>query len=326
VVGLAASVLLAVGVGSFLRSNRTGSVASGEFPTTARGTIPDPSIVAVLPKASSTVAIPPAPAIPPDRNVAELLPPAPPETPNRIEEIPPPRPKGVDVFVAPPLKPIPPLDRLIVRVPFLTAVSDLEREDTRQQLLDELTREPAIRIDLFAKDQARGIEMFQSAAKATGIAVHADALTLDRVKKKQSTAVLVYAESLAAADIRDLMVKISTDDANSKQRVFDSLHATAALPADQAALKDVIGSDPGLWKRPANAEPKPISAGTGDELTKSLTAKTADKPAVLLTFTPAASRTHPAMSKELKEYLAKRGDRKASAVPVLIVIRPPQGG
>ena len=93
-------------------------------------------------------------------------------------------------------------------------------------------------------------------------------------------------------------------------------------------IKELLGTDPGLWKRPIGAvlpvEPKPISAGTGDQLAKSLTAT--NKHAVLLTFTPAASRTNPAMSKELKEYLAKRGERKASAVPILIVIRQPNGG
>jgi len=280
----------------------------------------------VLPREASAQSMPPTPPVPPERNLAELVPPTPPESPNRIDEIPPPRAKGSDVFAFPPQKAIPPLERFVVRVPFLASIAELERDDAKQTLLEELSREPAYRIDLFAKDTARGVEAFQAAAKASGIALFADATALDRVKKKQSTSVIVYSESLAAADIRDLLAKIAADDAKNIQRVFDSIHATPALPADQAALKDVLGSDPGLWKRPAAAtDPKPISAGTGDELTKTLTAKPGDKPAVLLSFTPAAFRTNPALSKELKEFLAKRGERKASAVPFLLVIRAPQG-
>lgn len=322
VAGLAASVLLACGATSFLYSSRTAPRQDGS--STAQGHTPN--LVDVLPRTTAPQSLPPAPPVPPERNVAEFVPPAPPATPDRIDEIPPPRVKGADVFAFPPQKAIPPLERFAVRVPLLMTVAELERDDAKQSLLEELTREPAYRIDLFAKDTARGVEAFQAAAKESGIALFSDATALDRVKRKQSTSVVVYAESLAAADIRDLLAKIAAEDAKNTQRVFDSFHATPALPADQAALKDVLGTDPGLWKRPMSAtDPKPISAGTGDELTKTLTAKPADKPAVLLSFTPAAFRTNPALSKELKEFLAKRGDRKASAVPFLLVIRAPQG-
>jgi hypothetical protein len=322
VVGLAASVLLAIGSASLLYRPKEAAIGAGSQQTAQNS---EPAISKLLPREAAPQSMPPAPPVPPERNVAELLP-APPVPPDRIDEIPPPRVKGADVFAFPPQKAIPPLERFIVRVPFLVSVADLERDDAKQNLLEELTREPAFRIDLFAKDTAKGVDAFQAAAKASGLTLFADAITLDRVKKKQSTSVVVYAETLSAADIRDLLAKIAADDAKNPQRVFDSLHATPALPADQAALKDVLGSDPGLWKRPAAAaDPKPISAGTGDELTKNLTAKPGDKPAVLLSFTPAAFRTNPALSKELKEFLAKRGDRKASAVPFLLVIRSPQG-
>ena len=326
VVGLAASVMLAVASGSFLYLNKKPAHTASPNATIAARSGPDTNLADVLPRESGPQSMPPAAPIPPARNVAELNPTPPtPPAPDRVEEIPPPRVKGADVFVAPPLKPIPPLDRFIVRVPMLISLAELERDDAKQQLLDELGRDPAYRIDLFAKDTARAVESFQAAAKASNITVFTDSFVADRLKKKQATSVVVYAESLNAADIRDLLVKLSADDAKNTMRVFDSLHATAALPADQTALKEVLGTDPGLWKRPAG-EPKPISANTSDELTKSLTAKPGDKPAVLLTFTPAASRTAPALSKELKEFLAKRGERKASAVPILLVIRPPAGG
>ena len=320
VVGLAASVLLAIASGSFLYFTKPGGA---QGPQTAQG---ETKFTDVLPKEALPPALPPAP--PSSNNVAEVPPTVPPEAPGRVEEIPLPRVKGADVFVAPPLRPIPPLDRLIVRVPLLVSVSDLERDDAQQKLLDELGRDPAYRIDLFAKDAARGAELFQAAAKAANVNLFADALALDRMKKKQATAYAVFADSLAPADIRDLFARLSAEDGKNPQRVFDSLHASPAVAADQTALKDLLGTDPGLWKRPAGAtaEPKPISAGTGDELTKSLTAKAGDKAAVLLSFTPAAIRTNPAMSKELKEFLARRGERKASAVPILIVIRQPSGG
>ena len=322
-VAIAASLLIAVGAGArLLFPKPTGLNPGAEF---AQG---QPSFADVLPKENSPLSMPPAVFVPPANHVA-YGPPLPPELPDRSDEIPPPRIKGADVLVAPPLRPIPPLDKLIVRVPLLVSVSDLEREDSQQRLLEELGREPAYRIDLFAKDAGRGVELLQAAAKNTGLNLLADATALERMKRKQATSYLVYTESLSAAEIRDLFARIAADESKSPQRVFDSLHVTPALPADQVVLKELLGTDPGLWKRPIGAalpvEPKPISAGTGDQLAKSLTATT-NKHAVLLTFTPAASRTNPAMSKELKEFLAKRGERKASAVPILIVIRQPNGG
>jgi hypothetical protein len=318
--GLAASVLLALGVFNALKSPKsTQEPAASSF-----AHAPPTNITEVLPKESGSPALPPVPPEPSMSNsVAEVVPE--PKKPDPIDEIPAPRLKGVDVLVAPPLRPIPPLDRFVVRVPLLVSVADLAREDHRQRLLDDLGRDSAYRIDLFTKDAARGAELFQAAAKASGISLSIDALAADRLKKKQATAYAVYVESLTAVEARDLLSRLAADDAKNPQPVFDLLHASPAHTADQTALKELLGIDPGLWRRPAsgNTEPKPISADTGDQIAKSLTGKPAEKPAILLTFTPAAARTNPAVSKELKEFLARRGDRKASAVPLLIVIRQP---
>jgi hypothetical protein len=274
-----------------------------------------------------TVPMPAAVAPTDGRQAATVDPPVTPSATARFDEIPPPRLKNSppsDVLTAP-LVPIPPIERMIVRIPLLVSVADLDREDARQRFADELDRDGAVRIDLFAKDASRGAEHLQTAAKNAGITLFTDAGAAERIKKKHASSYVVYCESLTAAEVRDLFTRISTDDGKAPQRIFGSLHAAPALAADQKDLKELLGTDPGLWKRPvaprAAADPTPLSAGTGDQLTKSLTAKPGDKPAILLSFTPAALRTNPAMSKELKEFLARRGERKASAVPILIVIR-----
>jgi hypothetical protein len=325
---LAASLLLAVTLGSLLLFNESKNASPGGGPSLAQN---PPNYGEVLPRESSPLSIPVIVPGPPPSNVASNDSQVVPASPSPAEEIPPPRVKGADVLVAPPLVPIPPIDRLFVRVPVLVALADLDRDDARQRLLDELGRDSAYRIDLFAKDAGKASELFQVAAKAVGLNLYTDALAQDRIKKKQGTAYVVYTEALTAGEIRDLFARLAADDANPSQRIFDTLHATAALAADQALLKELLGTDPGLWKRPAAkpettppAEPKPISSGTGNQLAKNLTTpKSGEKPAVLLSFTPAAVRTNPALSKELKEFLARRGERKASAVPILIVIRQP---
>lgn len=300
----------------------------------------DPSNIAFLlpteedptPPEDSPPAKPPVSRNPPPKAVIAHEPPVAVKSP---EPSPPPHVKGSppkDVLTAPPLAPIAPLARAVVRVPLLLSLSELEQDDAKQRLAEELALEPAYRIDLFATDPARGAELFQSAARARGITLHTDAGAANRIKRNQAAAYLAYLECLTPAEVRDLLAALAEADAKNAAKnaahVFDMLHAAPAVHADQVALKEVLGIDPGLWKRPApRREAKPISARTGDEIAAALGApKTGDKHAVLLSFTPAAVRTSPGMSKELKEFLARRGERKASAVPVLIAIRHRLGG
>jgi hypothetical protein len=261
--------------------------------------------------------------------------------PPAVAIAPPPRPAQHDLIAAPLLPPIPPFDLIQVKVPFLRAVAELEREDTQQELRDQLAADFPYRFDLFVRDTARGVDVFRNAAKAAGLTVFADAGTLDKLKKRQAHAVVVYVECLTRDELADLFAKVSAADMKFTPRVCDSLHATPAVRSDESELKDILGPTVGLYKRPHTSggagkpplldkkgEPKPVSSGTIDTVTKSLTkpaSKPGEKPAVLMTWQttrPAIPRTVPGMSNELKQFLARRGDRKPNAVPAIIVIRP----
>ena len=109
------------------------------------------------------------------------------------------------------------------------------------------------------------------------------------------------------------------------------------IRTDDAELRNILGIDPGLFKRPVPApersdngidSAKPISAGTADQIVKSIASgqgKPAEKPALLTIWGPSNARTVPANSGELKSYLSKRGERRPNAVPVMIVIRHGNG-
>src|SRR5262249_36554299 len=220
--------------------------------------------------------------------------------------------------------------------------SDFDREDTRQMLAEELARDPAFRIDLFTRDPARAASVLRESAKAAGLAVFADATTIDRLGKRQGSWVVVYTDALTPEELAAFFGRLCADDAKISPRVFEALHAVPVTQADQRELKSILGTDPGLYKRALIEKPekserpgangKSISAGTADEIVKSVTSgqpagqgKPPEKHRVLLTWEPMASRTMPSGSAELKQFLAKRGDRKANAVPVIIVIRPGNG-
>ena len=77
-----------------------------------------------------------------------------------------------------------------------------------------------------------------------------DATTLDRVQKRQVGTVVLYTESLTAADLADLFARLQAEDAKISPRVFDQLHAAPAVAAEERGLREVLGLDVGLFKRP----------------------------------------------------------------------------
>ncbi len=326
-IAVAASVLLAVAGGSFaFFIERTAPTVPGHPTHVARAeTKRDRDWEHLLPR--DTVPPPSAPAAiePPVEPAPTVV-----ELPVVPEVAPSPRPVVRDVLTFPPLPDVGKLELARVRVPFLATVAEFDREDVQQQFVTELGYDPAFRIDLFARDPGKGVELLQAASKASGLTVHADKITNERVQRKLATAYLVYTDSLSATDLRDLLVRLAAADAKAPQRTFDAVHTTPATQTDQRELRDTLGMDPGLWKRPSApaAEPKNVASGTADRVAKTLTdpaGKGGEKAALLMTFAPSQARTPPATSRELRQFLDRRGERRPTAVPVLIVIRQATG-
>ncbi len=336
-VAVAAAVLLAVTLGSFAFFTKPGELDSAgakpwsnllPSPHQATPVIPSPnsgpSWPHPLPNPDPTAHTDTLPSLPHPREVE----------PKTVAVAPEPRPARHDLVASPLLPPIPPFDLIQARIPFLRAVAELDREDARQELSEELARDPA-RIDLFVRDTARGVDVFQNAAKAAGLHLLADATTLAKLKKHQVRAAVVYVECLDQNELAALFGKLSAADTKFTPRVCDSLHATALVRADEHELREILGTDVGLYKRSQTpgqgakppTDPKSVNAGTIEMVTNTLnrpTAKTAEKNAILMTWQTIHAgipRTNPTASKELKLFLSKRGTRKPDSVPAIIVIR-----
>jgi hypothetical protein len=335
---LAASLLLAVTGGSLWYFNRaggqTGTANQNRTPTAGDS---DPGWTNSLPSDTDPRPSAPAPRPRDDGNLVVRpdipnVPVPPVVVPDAVAVAPEPRTIRPDLVGFPPIVP-PTFDHVRVRLPFLKSVAEFERPEGREELAEELAQEPAFRIDLFTRDPARSIEVFQAAAKSAGVNLLLDATTLERAKKGQVSALLVYTESLTAPQLAELFGKLGAEDAKISPRVFGSLHAVPVTATDNADIKNILGVDPGLFKRAMpdlgeKLDPtKPLSAGTADRIVKSVSpgAMAGEKTAILLTCAPTPARTAPSASAELKQFLTKRGDRNPKAVPVVIVIRPGNG-
>jgi hypothetical protein len=228
---------------------------------------------------------------------------------------------------------IAPFEFVEVRIPVLQPLSEFTREDVQRDFLHELSLEPAYRIDLFARDNFRGLQFFEAAAQSIGLRVLIDTATADLTRKQLARAVVVYSDALEPNEIVRLLEVLSNRDAKVSPRIFDLVHATPATSVEQKMLTEILGFDPGLFKRPSTLEKsrdttKPLSSQTVEHLVKSVTTvagNPAEKTAIALLSTPMSSRTPPAYSAELKQFMANRGLRQSKAVPVLFVIRQGPG-
>jgi hypothetical protein len=271
----------------------------------------------------------PRPPYRPNPNDFAQLPPSPKPTPELIVA---PRPHTYDVIGSRDMiTELKPRDLVPVRLPVLGPVGDLDRADAQAQLAQEMARDSAFRLDLFAKDTTKGLESVVAAAKTLGLTVHQDGASDDRLKRKPTW--VFYTESLTAEEIGKFAAELAAQEkAPDRQPAFAWFHFVPAQQAEQRELRDLLGVDPGLWKKPlkagANAAPKSATGGTLPEVMTTLIKGPLPKPtgnqAIVLPSLPLAARVPPSSSK-VKAFLDQRGDRKVGAVPLIVVVKPLPG-
>lgn len=242
-----------------------------------------------------------------------------------VESAPAPRLHGYgDVVASGPIADVRPFETVQVRLPFLVSVADLDQADTRARLLVELSDDPAYRLDLFTRDPHRAAEVFQAAARSAGVNLHVEGVAAERIRKRlPPIAWAVYSEALAPTDVVAFLDHLAKATRGDKVAPFGVAHLVPAQQSDHRELRELLGVDPGAWKRtPATLAPKPLSADTADRVASALASTARERSALLLSYLPPSARANPLASKEVKAYLDRRGPRLPTAVPLLIVIRP----
>ena len=250
-----------------------------------------------------------------------------------VAQAPPPREASLAIFTAP-LPPPVRIDMAEICLPFLRMLGEFEREDVQLAFLQQVQRESAVRIDLFTRDLNRGVQWLQKTANQIGLHLVVDATTADRLKKGAPiTAVLLYCDNLTPAELTRFFILLHGEDAKISPRLFDMVHLMPLAPHDERDLREVLGVDPGLNvkarpdkndKAVGEVPQRPLSAGTADEIIRSLLAKKSiDKSGLVTAWAPPAARTAPFLSTEIRSYLTRKATRSPQAVPALIILRLP---
>ena len=269
---VAASLLLGVTGGSFWFFNRT----HGQTGTAnqKRPAAPDPNWNNSLPSDTDPRPSIPAPRPRDDGGVVVRpdtphVPVPPVVVPDGVAVAPEPRSVRPDLVAFPPIV-TPTFDHVRIRIPLLKAVADLDRPESRQELAEELGREPPFRIDLFTRTRPAASRCFQ-APKAAGVNLLIDATTHERARKGRFRRLLIYSGIAHRRGTRRSFGKLASggrEDFAARLWLAPRHPVTAS---DNTDLKNILGVDPASTSghaRPRSRRSldptKPISSGTAD--------------------------------------------------------------
>jgi len=337
-VSLAASLFLCVGGASFLffRSQAAADriVAQGDaLPSDATAPLPivaSPSVARSEPLPHHREVSPAPRPAKEERIASDQVRPSEP----KHETVPPNGPVPGDVLASPIASELPAFQAVQIRLPVLLPVGDLATEDAARRISAELGREPAYRIDVFTNDPHATAEALVAAGKAVNLSIAVDAVAHERLRLKLPFSWAVAVDSLTPTEVAAWLAATNRHASStaSPGRSTGTVHIVPAGTVEQKEWKELVGTE-APWAKANRAEttigPRSVSAGTADQVTSSLqrsgSAGKHQHGGLLVTYLPREGRVNAALSKEIKQFGERRGDRKPGSVSLLVVIRSSNG-
>lgn len=212
-------------------------------------------------------------------------------------------------------------------------VRDLDQDSPRQQLLVELKKDPAYRLELFCLDTIKAFERMQAAFKTQNIKLQIDAEAQLRLKYKQPVSFAFLLEDVTPDELVKLLQSLGED-----RKQFGNLLVSPLAASDLDELAKMLGVQPAQVpprkKNPQGVDirrPLPettaaqvaqaLSPGAStrpSEGSKSAGTKTPERPALALAYKVAASR-------EARLFLDTRKEPRPGALQILLVLQVPRG-
>lgn len=219
-----------------------------------------------------------------------------------------------------------------IRVSSLFVLSDLSTDETvRKKLVNEMKKDELIRLDLFCGTTQKALDRVLVGLKARGLIVVTDSFAADRLKKSISTEIVIFTETLTPDEVAQFLANLGAEDSKTPAPEFTMLVAAPFLPADLDKLGKLLGV-PNVLPKPAVGKKaidisKPLPEGTANHVASSLTKMRTGSPgstktesmAIVAAYSP--MNAYPANSKEIKQFLDRRGERKPEAKPLMLVLR-----
>jgi hypothetical protein len=230
-----------------------------------------------------------------------------------------------------------------VSMPLVFNLRDINQEQHKQQLYQELQKATHHRMDLRCLDNREGIARLQTAFLSQGIEfiVDEDVKASIKLGLKTSTALAVYLEEVSGEEMIAVLQQLGSEDrkAENKRRGtgrFESVVVNAMNRDDRQKVARLLGIDLAQLDAPVPRGPagvdirKPLSESTKQHVIRALRGqgtprtepakpvmKTFDRQALVVAYTPDRPRS---ASAEVRRFLDSRREPHAGAVQILLVL------
>jgi hypothetical protein len=346
-VALAASILLLIGLGSYLYFAQTpaeqptnGPMAQNGTPRASDNPLPPPSDHAAVPAPG------PKDGQSPPQEVSPSEPPKPspsdgstkPETPRSSPGNP-----GTDAVLTQPVSGMEMFQprEASVALPVIFKTDELDTAKLKAELL----KDNGFRVEMPCRESTVALERLQAAFKANGFTLLIEQTAQARLKlPKLRTNFVLYAEDLTPDELAKVLQLAGGEDRKAEAKKkgdgqFNGIVLTRMNPADRKEL-EVLGVPDKPAPKPSGplgVDPrKPLSETTGDQVAQALAGQgstgraEAGKPAakpperlvLVLPYNP--DRPRPG-SPEVKHFLDTRKPPRTGTLQVLLVLRETKG-
>ena len=219
-----------------------------------------------------------------------------------------------------------------IRLSQLVKLDELAADaEARKRLATEMKKDELIRLDLFCTSTPKALQRVTAALKSRGIRTLTDGFAADRLKRKVPTELMIFTETLTTDEVAQLLTALGAEDRKSGAGQFDTLVAAPFLGEDLVKLGRLLGIPHGTLKHPkAKVEVdirKPLPEGTADHVARTLSGMgggssprpKAERLAMVVAYSPANG--NPSGSKEIRQFVERRDERKADAKPLMLVLK-----
>jgi hypothetical protein len=272
--------------------------------------------------------------VPPDRGPTEVV--AGPED-NKPKEPKTPGGDPFDVFAVP--QPFAPgMEPFAIIRPRLSfhVLRDLDQAEPKQQLLQELQKDPGYRLELFCLDSTRAFDRLQTAFKAQGLQLTIEPFAQLRLKHKLPTHFAFFFEDVTPDELAGILERLGSEDKKLAEKrpadgLFGKVLVNPLTQADQKELAKLLGVDarevePIRSNAPLGVDiRKPISETTAAQVVQALEGKGGKTDRGVLALVCNPSRVGASTSTEVKMFLSRRKEARAGTVQVLLFLRIPNG-
>jgi len=315
ILSAAAVLFVCVGMGLFWVFS-TGPEVPSPGPELVERTLP-PIVPADVPVAAPATPVEPAPPPPVvEQRVDNSVPPAsPPQNDKTATALPAAPPPAPAVLTAPSIPPTRLEEVAPPRLSLPVSLRTLVNEESFFRLRTELAKDSSHRVEIFCRDPSRVAERLGAACRDLGVRLVIDAAAQQAQKQRSRIGYLLFSESFTADEWAVFFHNLGYNDRRAEEKrtgdgIFDQLVITPLMQAtDQKELLNHIGTDvlapgaPAAGPADSNSKPKPLV-----------------RQALLIPYIP--QRNVAAGTKEIKQYLDARQERRGGHIAVMIVIKP----